>query len=112
MLEVPEVSAADIAFPTTPPGLPPWDDIPEDFRDNWHRDNHPWCRIPSKWFYQGGGLSDFGLTPKDGIDGDKAMRAIRCCLGSWEPQHQHKIAGVAYMLSQWFDQAKPQTPSV
>lgn len=100
MLEIPEVTNAEIAFPTTVP-LPAWDDIPEEMRRNWHND--PWCNIVSSIFFNGGKLTDFGLTPKKGVDLDKAMRVIRACLGSWEPSHEHKTAGVAFMLSEWFD---------
>ena len=102
MLDIPELNDVAVAFGDIS-ALPAWDDIPEDFRRNWHRESHPWCRIPSKLFFKGGKLSDFGLTPKDGVDGGMANRAIRSCLGSWTPSHEHKIAGVAFMLSEWFD---------
>lgn len=104
MLRIPEVSDVEIAFPATPPGLPAWNDLPKDFRENWHQNTHRWCRIPSKWFFKGGSLDEFGLQPKEGVDAEKAMRAIRACLGSFQPSHEHKIAGVAFMLSEWFDQ--------
>ncbi len=105
MLSIPELNDVDVAFPTAPP-LPAWDDIPEDFRKNWHSDSHPWCGITGKLFFTGGTLSDFGLTSKDGVDSDKAHRAIRACLGSFAPKYEHKIAGVAFMLSEWFDKAE------
>ena len=103
MLQIPELSDADVVFSASPP-LPAWNDIPEDFRENWSNQDHPWCRIPSKWFFAGGSLQDFGLTPKEGLDQKAAMRAIKACLGSFQPSHEHKIAGVAFMLSEWFDQ--------
>jgi len=46
------------------------------------------------------------LTPKDGVDVKKAMRALKAALGSFEPKHEHKMAAVGYMLSQWFDRGK------
>lgn len=106
-LPIPEVSDAAVAFPTTVP-LPAWNDIPEEFK---RRPGTPFNKIVSKLFFQGGRLSDFGLTPKEGVDEHKAMRAIRVCLGSWEPKHEHKEAGVAFMFSEWFDLAPPGEPS-
>ena len=103
MLDIPEVSDAAVAFPTTTP-LPAWEDLTEDFQRG-RGEAEPWHRIVSKIFFEGGRLSDFGLTPKDGVDVNKAMRAILVCLGSWEPKHEHKTAGVAFMLSEWFDAA-------
>ncbi len=102
MLDIPEVSDGNMLFGQNIP-LPAWDDIPEKF----HRyGGTPFNKIASTLFFEGGRLSDFGLTPKDGVDQDKAMRAIRCCLGSFEPKHEHKEAGVAFMFSEWFDLAE------
>ena len=98
MLPIPEVTDVDVAFPARPP-LPAWDDIPKDF---WRHGNE-WAEIVSRMFFEGGSLADFGITPKAGVDLKAAMRAIRVCLGSFEPKHEHKTAGVAYMLSEWFD---------
>ncbi len=106
MLPIPEISDAEAAFPANPP-LPKWDEIPEDFRKGWAGSSHPWCRIPSKWFFKGGTLDEFGLTPKDGVNADAAMRAIMACLRSFAPKHEHKIAGVGFMLSEWFDLNEP-----
>ncbi len=103
MLQIPEVSDVDIAFPANPP-LPAWNDIPEKFR---RYNGTPFNKIASTLFFKGGKLSDFGLTPKEGVDVNKAMRAIRCCLGSFEPKHEHKEAGVAFMFSEWFDLKEP-----
>ena len=104
MLPIPEVTDIDIAFPARPP-LPAWDDIPEDFRRE-RGDAKDWCEIVNRMFFEGGSLVDFGIVPKKGLDLKAAMRAIRVCLGSFEPKHEHKAAGVAYMLSEWFDKAR------
>jgi hypothetical protein len=40
--------------------------------------------------------------PREGVDPEKAFRAIKATLGSFAPKHQHKEAAVAYMLSCWF----------
>lgn len=100
MLPVPELSDLDVNFPAKPP-LPEWKDIPEEFK----RYSNPFAQIASELFFKGGKLADYGLTPKEGVDIGKATRAIRSCLGSFDPKHEHKEAGVAYMLSEWFDRA-------
>jgi hypothetical protein len=99
MLEVPTVTDAEVAFGTTA-CLPKWDDVPEDFRDFTYNEH---CKAVSTLFYSGGRITDMGYTLKQGLDENDVMRAIRACLCSWEPKHEHKIAGVGYMLSQWFD---------
>lgn len=105
MLPIPEISDLDLAFPTSAP-LPDWNDIPEEFRQhNGTRFN----KIASLIFFKGGRLVDYGLSPKSGIDPRRAFRAIQCCLGSFEPSHEHKEAGVAFMLSEWFEMTEDVT---
>jgi len=101
MLKIPELDDAEMAFPAHAP-IPSWDDLPEEFRTGWHS-NNKWCDIASTLFYKGGSLEEFSLTPKEGVDKKKAIRAIKASLGSFQPKHEHKIAAVGYMLSQWFD---------
>ncbi len=100
MLEIPEISDAEMVFGVAPP-LPAWEEIPEKFR----QERSPFNRIASKLFFKGGRLSDLGLAPKEGVDLRMALRALECCLASFEPAHEHKEAGVAFMLSEWFDLA-------
>jgi hypothetical protein len=103
MLPIPELSDLEVAFPAKAP-IPPWDELPKEFRDNW--DDNAWCDIAAKFFYKGGSLDEFKLTPKEGVDVKKAIRAIKAALGSFEPSHEHKMAAVGYMLSQWFNRAE------
>ena len=91
-----------MAFSTDVP-LPAWDDIPEDFRQSWSRRNNLFCHVACTLLYKGGKLADFKLKPKPGVDEEAAQKVIRACLGSLESKHQHKIAGVGYMLSEWFE---------
>ena len=102
-LPIPELSDLEVAFPDKAPILP-WDALPEEFRRDWS--HNAWCDIASRFFYKGGSLDEFKLTPKDGVDVKKAMRALKAALGSFEPKHEHKMAAVGYMLSQWFDRGK------
>jgi hypothetical protein len=54
--------------------------------------------MASTKFYRGGELP----PEKDGIDRRAAFRHISACLGSYDPSHEHKIAGVGYLISLWF----------
>ena len=75
--------------------LPPYLDIPEDFK----RDRSPWNHWQREWFFNG--LKEIP-KPLPGIDGDAAMRHLAAIQGSFAPKHEHKAAGVAYLASLWF----------
>lgn len=98
MLKIPDLVDADVVFGNIE-HLPPYNAIPNEFKSS----RNPFAEIATRLFFQGGRLSDFGLTPKPGVDLEKASRAVKATLGSWEPKHEHKEAGVAFMLSEWFD---------
>lgn len=90
-----EVSALDMAFPTSVKGyLPVYKDVPDEIRRG------PYADFISKWFFVGEDLSC--LVARDGVDRDKALRHIQYCMGSWEPKHEHKEAGCAMLLHEWF----------
>ena len=94
-----DVDEAELAFPgDTARLLPPWKDIPEEFK---RHNGTVWNKLVGDWFFCG--LSEVKLVPKDGIDQKKAMRHLQTIMRSWEPKHEHKEAGVAYLLSQWFE---------
>jgi hypothetical protein len=80
--------------------LPPYSLIPEEFKSSY---GTPWNKMVSKWFFSGLD-KDTEVEPQPGIDPGVAMRHIKAVLGSWEPKHEHKEAGVAYLLSKWFIQ--------
>lgn len=75
--------------------LPPMSEIPEEF----HRSSSPWCRWAAKWFFDG--LKRWPV-PAEGIDRGLAMANLSSVMSSWEPKHEHKEAGVAYLASLWF----------
>jgi hypothetical protein len=81
--------------------LPAEKDIPEEFR----RDSNPYVRAQRKWFFSG--IDHRVFVPRPGIDKNLALRHLQAIQGSFEPQHQHKQAGVAYLMSLWFE-----TPAV
>jgi hypothetical protein len=94
-----DVSDLDIAFPASVGHLlPAWADIPEEFR---HWPGNGWVRFVDNWFFKG--TSTRQLKAKPGIDKNAALRHVRACMGSFEPKHEHKTAGVAYLLSLWFE---------
>lgn len=77
--------------------LPPIDDIPKEF----HEGNTKWNKVVNDWFFNG--LKKCKWTPKEGIDTQEAIKHIAAIMGSFEPKHEHKIAGCAYLLSEFFE---------
>jgi hypothetical protein len=79
--------------------MPRYTDVPEAFE----RSSHPCARLASKWFFEGLSQEDMArLTPREGVNKDKALRAIGAVLRSFEPKHEHKEAGAACLLDRWF----------
>jgi len=97
--QVKEVNGVTLAFPADviDKFLPPYDYIPNVFKD----ESHPFHKLARKIFYRGLGAGSI-LSPREGIDQEKALRQIQACLGSFQPAHQHKEAGVAYLLNNFF----------
>ncbi|NBK98199.1 MAG: hypothetical protein EOM50_09285 [Erysipelotrichia bacterium] len=89
-----KISDVDVSFGTTML-LPKEKDIPEDFKD--YGKNEIYFKIVNSLFY-GFTPPDADIEFKDGFDPNKVLRVVRAHLASWEPKHQHKTAGVAYML--------------
>lgn len=101
-----QVTGLDVAFPANVVGrlLPEWDAIPKEFRRGWHHGN-PWCDAACAWFFGGvdTGKSTIEFAPHLSKEQQGfAWGHLQACLGSWEPKHEHKLAGVGWLLSQWF----------
>lgn len=78
--------------------LPKYSEIPDEFING----KSKWNRVISRWFFNG--LPEgTGFAYKEGIDVSKAIRHISACLSSFEPKHERKEAGCAYLMSLWFD---------
>lgn len=77
--------------------LPAAKDIPEQF---W-KTSDKWSAYISSWFFNG--LSEWPIA-KPGINFKIATAHIRTIITSYEPKHEHKIAGCAYLASLWFDE--------
>jgi len=101
-----EVSDVDMAFGGKISKLmPSYEKIPDEFK----RSSSKWGRIVAEWFFSGLPKGTEFIA-KDGIDRAKALRHVKAILGSFEPKHEHKEAGCAYLLSLWFDDVKvPET---
>ena len=101
MFEVQEVNSLDVAFGCRAMELmPKYDDIPEEYKHG----NTKWNKLFNDWFFSG--LSNLDITPKPGVDRNKAISHIRAVMGSFEPPHEHKEAGVAFLMAEWFEDAK------
>lgn len=106
MFPIKEFTDVELVFPTSVDGLmPAYKDIPKEFRD-WNSPGK-WNKVMSDWFYKG--LKNAKWKPKPGVDEAKALRHIKYILGSWEPKHEHKAAGVAYLLNEWFKDVTYET---
>lgn len=117
MIPVPEVDPVAAAFGDDAMKiLPAWADIPDEFKaSGWSKSDGrvtyfgkpgvdicgKWLEVVSDWFFCG--LRNAKWVPKPGVDTAKALRAVKFCIGSWETSHEHKEAGCAYLLSQWFE---------
>jgi hypothetical protein len=108
MMQIPEVTGLDVAFGNIK-HMPKFDTLPEEFR----RDRHPTCDAISDWFFSGAKPFPNGITigkrtftAKAGVDSNKAIAAIRSVLCSFEPKHEHKVGGCAFMLNEWFDMSE------
>jgi hypothetical protein len=100
MFKIKDVNDVDMAFGgNIKKLLPAYNDIPDEYK-GFHSQNK-WVEMVNDWFYCG--LKNLQLKPKAGVDPDKALRHIKAVMASFEPKHEHKIAGCAYLLSQWFE---------
>ena len=103
MRKVPTINKLDLAFGSIE-HLPPMSEIPKKFSMMSHTFQNDFI---SKWFFTGLKESDIAtLIPKPGVDKNKALEAISAILRSFEPKHEHKEAGAAFLLSEWFEEPK------
>jgi anti-sigma factor ChrR (cupin superfamily) len=89
------VNAADMVFGGEMSKLmPSYSELPRDYEGR-----HQWENWQSNWFFSG--LKRYPV-PREGIDRKEAMRHLSAIQGSMEPKHEHKVAAVAWLASQWF----------
>ena len=111
MMKPMDVDEVTMAFPAEVVGtyLPAEKDIPEEFWDGRASPPGEWTHIVNTWFTRG--LNpDVKFSAKEGIDARKAFRHCAAIMGSFQPKHEHKIAGVAYLLSEFFEKIEDWNP--
>lgn len=99
--EIPQVENAELAFGVNNlDNFPPYNEIPQEFQNR----NTKWNELFNDWFFVG--LTSLEATPKKDVDLDRAMRYIKAHMKTWKSKHEHKAAGIAYVMSLWFEDAK------
>lgn len=101
-LEPKEVSDVMLTFPANvcEEHLPPMSEIPGVFKDHW---GHPTVTLVENLAYGNFRGAQVSFRPREGLDPETVWRHILACLRSFEPKHEHKIAGVAYLVDEWID---------
>jgi len=99
-MKIPEIADIDVAFGTTK-GLPAYASVPDEFK---RMNGTKWNKLFSDWFY--GGMKSLRLAPNEGVDKDAALKHIRALMKSCKSKHEHKEAGVAYLMSKYFADAE------
>lgn len=104
VMEPKEVSNIMLAFPANvvKEYMIPYNEIPEEYKNFNQRTEGG--KFFMDMFYCG--ITDVEITPREGIDPEKAWRHIRAISGSFEPKHEHKEACVAFLLEHWFSKLK------
>lgn len=98
MTPIPDLCGIDVAFGNIK-HMPKYETLPDDFKK---RSGNAYVDFVSRWFSCGVKGNEF--KPRPGVDKGKAIIALRAIMASFEPKHEHKIAGVAYLMSQWFEE--------
>ncbi|MBB4867411.1 hypothetical protein HNP46_006324 [Pseudomonas nitritireducens] len=90
--QVASITDVEVAF-STERLLPAWDDIPDEFKIG-----NEYTRLVEAIFY-GRPLPQCNIEIADGLEPAHVQRCTQAHLKSHGPKHEHKMAGVAYMLS-------------
>lgn len=105
-LPVPVVLDVELAFPTGA-HTPPWRWVPDEFRDRpgggYVNDQNPWCRCINALLFHRRPWSEWQAIPKKGVDPEMAHRVLVETMGSFHIKVEKKIATMAYMMSEWFE---------
>ena len=85
-------------FPNDIYYFPAEKDIPMDYENK-----KKWRTFINKWMYSGLKQEDIdSLVAKPTVDKGKALTAIVAAIRSPKPELSHKMAGSAYLMSEWF----------
>jgi len=82
--------------------LPARRDIPKSFYSS--KEGQAWIDFVASWFHSG--ADPKRLVHRPFVDRTQAVGHVRACLVSFEPSHEDKIEGCAYLLSLWFEPLK------
>jgi len=66
------------------------------------RELHRERDVFSALFFNGGSMRQHGLRPRDGVDEQKAHRALRALMCSFDPPHEVKEATCALAIHRWW----------
>ena len=80
--------------------IPEYKDIPKEFKSI----SNKWAKVFNDWFFCG--LKDVEWKPKQDINVDDALRHIEAVMRSWACKQEHKEAGCAYLMSEFFEDVK------
>lgn len=96
-----EVDEATFIFPSSVVGvlLPERHEIPEHFDMFSPKKAHPWMDLIQGMFF--GSYNEMWFSQRDGVDVTEAVRHISAVLRSFQPKHEHKVEGAAYLMSMW-----------
>ena len=95
------VTGLDIAFGgDVKKLLPLMEEIPKEFKSF----NNPWNTCFSTWFYTG--LKHPKFTTRPGIEQAAAINHIKAVIVSFDCPHEQKEAGIAYLMSLWFEKVE------
>lgn len=85
------ISDIDLVFGTKQL-LPHWEQIPNEFKEG-----NIYTKLATAIFYKMP-LPEGNIEFRNGFDEIKLINCIRAHLASFEPKHEHKIAGVGYII--------------
>jgi len=80
--------------------MPAYNEIPSEFNSH----SNLWHKATDKWFFEG--IDKRAFTVKDGINANDAFHHLYMIISSYQPKHEHKTAGIAYLMSMWFSDVK------
>ena len=103
MYKISDINDAEMAFGARDilKIMPDYKSIPDEFKN--FNSKNKWIRLCSDMFFLG--VKNIKMTPRTGVDSDKAFRHVRSIMVSYAPKHEHKAAACAYLFDQWFSDA-------
>lgn len=90
--QIASITDVEMAF-STQRLLPAGEDIPDEF---WR--GNLYTQLAEALFY-GQAMPECDIQLNEGIEPEQLNRCVHAHLGSWGPKHEHKIAGVGYMIA-------------